>query len=226
MARKTNPDASFVEVEKSFYKNKGKLVEVEELPFDVSDMKRPSTLSNGLNLTRPVPKKGVSFNAEPVAQEIKKPRQSVGKGLENNNRSNVPNVILRKKPNMFAEDDVDDRSSQSRMRIRPNLTLKMRSDQTNEKFSDMTLLRKPEALNTEKKQDSSSDEEGKAMSNSNQIGTTERGEGRGQYTGYTLLNKPEAAKVNVEESSEVGDVSVTGEELLNSENVLGNELIA
>ena len=36
MGRKVNPDASYLDIEKAFYKNKGKIVEVEEVPFEGS----------------------------------------------------------------------------------------------------------------------------------------------------------------------------------------------
>ena len=87
----------------------------------------------------------------------------------------------------------------------------IRSDQTKEKFSDMTLLRKPEQLSAEKNQNSSEDSKDRAWSDSNQTGSKELGERKGQYTGFALLNKPETAQVNDEESSQAGDVSVSVE---------------
>ncbi|KAF2297782.1 hypothetical protein GH714_002789 [Hevea brasiliensis] len=109
MARKASQDSSYLEVEKSFYKNRGKIVEIKELPFDASEDERPSNSLDGLNLVRPVRKKGFRFQADynPVAPVIKKPSQPVGKAIDNTKRS-VPNVILRK-PAMFIEDDAEDK---------------------------------------------------------------------------------------------------------------------
>ncbi|KDP25468.1 hypothetical protein JCGZ_20624 [Jatropha curcas] len=211
MARKANPDVSYLEVEKSFYKNKGKIVEIQELPFDVSKDKKSSDSLDGLTLARPVPKEGFKFQADdrPVGAEIKKPRQPVGKAMDNT-KSSVPNVILRK-PSMFVEDDVEDKpSSRSKVRIKPNLTLKMRNDPAKEKFSDMTLLRRPEILSVEEKQESSDNAESKGYNKVTELRTgTEEDENN--YSGFTLLKKPETTKDNVEVSSETGGASVVME---------------
>ncbi|KAK8478747.1 hypothetical protein V6N13_096177 [Hibiscus sabdariffa] len=159
MGRKANPEASYIEIEKAFYKNKGKLVEIEEVPFDV-EKKSPTTSSDGLNLVRPVPKKGVKFqtNAKPPVSEIKRPTLSGGNAMDSARKSTVPNVILRK-PTVVNEDDVEDRPS--RFRMKSNLSLRMRNEKENELFTDMTLLRKPEpvtadtSLNEEKDFDDS-----------------------------------------------------------------------
>ncbi|KAF2297779.1 hypothetical protein GH714_002744 [Hevea brasiliensis] len=79
MARKAG--CSYLEVEKSFYKNRGKIVEIKELPFDASEDERPSNSLDGLNLVRPVRKKGFRFQADynPVAPVIKKPANQLEK---------------------------------------------------------------------------------------------------------------------------------------------------
>ncbi|XP_027341372.1 uncharacterized protein LOC113854539 isoform X2 [Abrus precatorius] len=141
MGRKANPNASYLDIEKAFYK-KGKIVEVEEVPFEGSKGGKLSGKLDGLNLARPVPVKGVKFKADdnkPVV-EIKKPVRT-DKMVGDVRKTSVPNVILRK-PTVYKEDDDEDKSS--RLRIRPNLSLKMRDEQVKDKFSDMTLLRKPE----------------------------------------------------------------------------------
>lgn len=181
MGKKANPDASYLDIEKSFYKNKGKVVEIEELPFEVSmerkssgklddpglarpvppakglqfktddnkvalEIKKPQRIeresNSNLGLVRPVPAKGLQFKPDDnkVAMEIKKPDRT-GSEAGNVRKSSVPNVILRK-PTVYKDDEDEDRNS--RLRMRPNLSLKMRSGQVNERFSDMTLLRKPE----------------------------------------------------------------------------------
>ncbi|KAJ1406032.1 S1 domain [Sesbania bispinosa] len=141
MGRKANPDASYLDIEKSFYKNKGKVVEIEEVPFEGSKPRKSSGKLDALGLVRPVPAKGPKFKADDnkVALEIKKPSQRESKE-GNVRKSNVPNVILRK-PTVYQGDD--DEAMSSTLRMRPNLSLKMQSGQVKEKFSDMTLLRKP-----------------------------------------------------------------------------------
>ncbi|XP_004503759.1 uncharacterized protein [Cicer arietinum] len=139
MGKKANPDVSYLDIEKSFYKKKkGKVVEIEELPFEVE---RPWAK----NLP---PKQGLQFKPDDdkkVAMEINKPNQPQSNS-GNVIKSSVPNVILRK-PSLYKEDENEDESegNSSRLRIRPNLSLKMQSGQVKEKFSDMTLLRKPES---------------------------------------------------------------------------------
>ncbi|XP_028118288.1 uncharacterized protein LOC114315860 isoform X2 [Camellia sinensis] len=162
MSRKSNPDVSYLEVEKSFYKKKGKSVtdEIVEVPFDGSEKGQLSDSLNGLNLVRPVPKKGVKFevDSKPIESEVKKPSQPVRKPVDIN-RGSLPNVILRK-PTTFNEDDIGPQKP-SKLRIKPNLSLKMGKEQTKETFSDITLLKKPEPvsrdLNLDKKQEPSGD---------------------------------------------------------------------
>ncbi|GMQ05356.1 hypothetical protein CsSME_00050420 [Camellia sinensis var. sinensis] len=162
MSRKSNPDVSYLEVEKSFYKKKGKSVtdEIVEVPFDGSEKGQLSDSLNGLNLVRPVPKKGVKCEVDnkPIESEVKKPSQPVRKPVDIN-RGSLPNVILRK-PTTFNEDDIG-RQKPSKLRIKPNLSLKMGKEQTKETFSDITLLKKPEPvsrdLNLDKKQEPSGD---------------------------------------------------------------------
>ncbi|KAI4326981.1 hypothetical protein L6164_019490 [Bauhinia variegata] len=139
MGRKTNPDASYLDVEKSYYKNKGKFVKVEEVPFDGSKEGKSSSSLDNLGLVRPI--KGAKFKSDnKPASEIRKTSQPSNKPV-NNTKSSVPNIILRK-PTVYNEDDDEEMSS--RLRIKPNLSLKIRNGQVKEKFSDMTLLRKPE----------------------------------------------------------------------------------
>ncbi|XP_047340977.1 uncharacterized protein LOC124944694 [Impatiens glandulifera] len=144
MARKSDPDASYLAVEKEFYDKKGKYEEVEEVPFDLgidsNTDKKLSTSLGGLNLIRPVPKKGVKFENEtkPAISELKKPNQSIKKPIDNK-RSSVPNVILRKPTTYAEEDDI----GASKIRMKPNLSFGTGNDQKRETFSDITLLKKP-----------------------------------------------------------------------------------
>lgn len=156
MGRKSNPDVTPLEIEKKFHKKQGKLAdaEVPDIVFDGSEQGGSPNSLSGLNLVRPVPKKGIKFEGDDKLNEMKKPSQPAGKAVQNT-KNTVPNVILRK-PTVFNEDDVD--SKPSRLRMKPNLSLKMKKEA---KFSDMTLLRKPEKLSAdaenETKQESSDD---------------------------------------------------------------------
>lgn len=222
MARKENPDVSYLEVEKSFYKNKGRAVEIKEVPFDVSMKKKPSNVLDGLNLVRPVPKEGFKFQEEdkPVAPpKIKKSNQPVEKAMDNAKRS-VPNVILRK-PSLYVEDDVEDRPSRNRVNILPNLTLKMGNDQNKEKFSDMTLLRKPRPMSVDEKPDS-----GNLGTEVNHDGAgmrVEKEEGENRYSGFTLLKKPKTMKIEFIESSETGDASFEEEQEVEDNYISGRQ---
>ncbi|CBI34709.3 unnamed protein product, partial [Vitis vinifera] len=141
MGRKSNPDVTPLEIEKKFHKKQGKLAdaEVPDIVFDGSEQGGSPNSLSGLNLVRPVPKKGIKFEGDDKLNEMKKQSQPAGKAVQNT-KNTVPNVILRK-PTVFNEDDVD--SKPSRLRMKPNLSLKMKKEA---KFSDMTLLRKPEKL--------------------------------------------------------------------------------
>ncbi|GFS37173.1 nucleic acid-binding, OB-fold-like protein [Actinidia rufa] len=187
--RKLNPDASYLEIEKLFYEKGGKSREIEEVPFDVPDEGKSSNSMNGLNLVRPVPKKGIKFDVDArpletvphsvrmilafrihlelrvkpnlslkVETEVKKPSQPVRKPVDSN-KSSLPNVILRK-PTTFSEDDMELPNS-SKLKIKPNLSLKMGNKNMNDKFSDITLLKKPELMSgnssLDKKQEPSAD---------------------------------------------------------------------
>ncbi|WJX47963.1 hypothetical protein P8452_34594 [Trifolium repens] len=141
MGRKANPDVSYLDIEKSFYnKKKGKVVEIEELPFEVE---RPWAKKNS-----PPQGQGLQFKSDDdddndVAMEIKKPNQIQSKG-RNVRKSSVPNVILRKPSSLNNKEDKDEvEDVSSRLRIKPNFSLKMQSGQVKDKFSDMALLRKP-----------------------------------------------------------------------------------
>lgn len=148
--RKADPDASYLEIEKTFHK-KGKSGIIEEVPFDVPERKKRSDSLNGLNLSRPVPKKGVKFEVDnkPIKSKVKVPSELVKKPV--NTRATVPNVILRK-PTTFSEDDVGLKES-PKLYIKPNIVLR---EQTKDNFTDMTLLRKPDPMisdsNTDKEQ--------------------------------------------------------------------------
>ncbi|XP_058202519.1 uncharacterized protein LOC131316958 isoform X2 [Rhododendron vialii] len=151
MAKRLNPDVSYLEVEKSFNKRKGKPVVIEELPFDVE---RKSTSSlNGLNLVRPVPRKGVKFEADnkPIKTDVRNGSQLMRKPIDNV-RDPLPNVILRK-PTVLNENYSGPHTS-SQSRIKPNPLLENWKIQAERMGGDNTrgslpnvVLRKPTTLN-------------------------------------------------------------------------------
>lgn len=225
MGKKANPDASYLEIEKSFYGKKGKAIDVKEVPFEVQGMKegQSSGSSDGLNLVRPVPKKGVKFqvdDAQPMAPRVRKLAQSNGKTGSSSTRSSVPNVILRK-PTMVSEDDVEDKPS--RLRIKRNLSLSMRNEPINEKYCDMTLLRKPEpvSVSDSKKPELASDT--KSSPSEEVKVAVEEEAGCEVFNDFTLIEKPEAASF---EDKHAGSKEVMGNLDL-SENIdvpnLGSE---
>ncbi|XVE64874.1 hypothetical protein DITRI_Ditri07aG0136600 [Diplodiscus trichospermus] len=207
MGRKANPEASYIEIEKAFYKNNGKILEVEEVPFDV-EKKSTSTSSDGLSLVRPVPKKGIRFKAddEPPVSESKRPTLSNGKAVDGAKKGRLPNVILRK-PTVMNEDDVEDRPS--RFRMKTNLSMKIGNEKAKEHFSDMTLLRKPEPLSVETSLDKKQDYD-------NSAGLEKEKEVEDRIGDFTLLKKPEQVSVNTkicEKQEQFGDLEVEGERL-------------
>ncbi|KAJ8449278.1 hypothetical protein Cgig2_002410 [Carnegiea gigantea] len=147
MGRKVDPDASYMEIEKNFYKNKGKMVEVKEVPFDVPEKLGSTKAKNGLNLVKPEPKKGIKVGGgEDTSNlpEIRKPSCTSTKKVGSATESNVQNVILRK-PTVYNENDGKVESS-SRLSTKPNLTLSMRTEPVQEKFCGSTLLKRPEPI--------------------------------------------------------------------------------
>ncbi|XP_073130931.1 uncharacterized protein [Henckelia pumila] len=144
MGRKSNPDISYLDIEKLLDEKKGKTSndETKELHFDASEGENPTKTVQGLNLVRPVPKRGAKFQTtdKPVESDNKKYNEPNKTGTKES-KSNVPDVILRK-PKLFNEDDGNEKYS--RFGMKPNLTLNMWKEPQKERFSDITLLKKPE----------------------------------------------------------------------------------
>ncbi|KAK1408291.1 hypothetical protein QVD17_39941 [Tagetes erecta] len=161
IGRKTNPEMSYLEIEK-LYNKKGlkAFSDIEEVPFDVSDIrKKPNDSIDGLNLTRPIPKKGVKFetnnsseglnltrpvpkkgvkfetNDKPIAPEVKRPNQPLAKAPSNPMPS-VPKVELRK-PTTYKDDEL------TPMRPRPNLSFQVNKEEEEDRLTDMSMVRKP-----------------------------------------------------------------------------------
>ncbi|KAL7123082.1 hypothetical protein ACP275_01G083800 [Erythranthe tilingii] len=232
MGKKLYPDMSNMEIEKLLEKKKGNWIqEIEEVPFDFgpSDKKNPTKESvPGLNLVRPVLKKGTKFeeSSKPVEEDAKKiptppinlsdetkpakplpelnlvrPVLNKGTKFQTSNKpveekagnstaqsitedaketkTSVPNVILRK-PSLFNDDDD---GKYSMFGMKPNLTLKMGKVANRERFSDMTLLKKPEPRTA-----SEEPSDGKDVIND------EVGGDKSLENGATLLQKPELTK--------------------------------
>ncbi|RZC74350.1 hypothetical protein C5167_049827 [Papaver somniferum] len=156
IGKKSNPEISYLEIEKSFSRKKkvdDEIVQVVNLPFD---KKSNSSVSN-LNLVRPVPKKGVKFEQHIVSDNkvnplLERRRKKVVENFmtETSSSSSVsdippPNVMLRK-PTTSQEDTFDNVKG-LRMKIKPNLVLEMRKDDNDNAKEDnfSELLRKPEA---------------------------------------------------------------------------------
>lgn len=193
MGRKANPDASYLEIEKSFYKKKG---DIKEVPFEGTKEGKLSGSSDGLNLVRPVPKKGVKFQSDkPMASELKRPTPVVEKS-KHSLKSSVPDVILRK-PTVFNEDDVEDKPS--KLRIKRNLSLQMSNQQAmTERFSDMTLLRKPEPaevnINLSREVEPTNDS-GSVHGRNSEL-QMQNEEIKDEVYDFTLVKKPEAGTDN------------------------------
>ncbi|KAB2608566.1 hypothetical protein D8674_011734 [Pyrus ussuriensis x Pyrus communis] len=188
-------------------------IEEKEVPFDGPKEVQSSRSLDGLNLVRPVPKKGVKLEVDdkPRVSQIKNLRLPVSKPVEPT-KGSVPNVILRKL-SLFNEDDIED--VLLRLRIKPNVSLKMRVEQPKEKFSDMTLLRKPQPVSvdesSENKQEQSSDADKNIIGNAEMEKWSE--EENDKVDGFTLLEKPKATGVKTKseddsEHSENGESSM------------------
>ncbi|KAJ0619199.1 putative nucleic acid-binding, RNA-binding domain, S1 [Helianthus annuus] len=214
LGRKTFPEMSSLEIEKLYNKKGLKAFnDIEELPFDVSDVrKKPNDSldglnltrpvpkngvkfeknesSDGLNLTRPVPKKGVKFetNDKPVVPEVKRPSQPLAKAPSNPVPSVVPNVKLRK-PTTFNDDD-----GLTTMIPRPNFAYKVNKEEEEDRLTDMTMVRKP-APYVQKEETEVVDDESESQSQSQSEIQTDA----------SLLQKPEIAPSLQQEETEVVD---------------------
>ncbi|XP_047943324.1 uncharacterized protein LOC125190157 isoform X2 [Salvia hispanica] len=196
MGRKSNPDVSYLEIEKLLDKKKGRALDegVEEIPFDLPGQKKSVKSVQGLNLVRPVLKKGSKFEetAKPVETSAKSPiSRPMKKASEasQETKSSVPDVILRK-PRSFNEDD--GASGSTRFGMRPNLSLRMGNEPQKERFSDITLLRKPAPLTSGS---AVGEEDSRPNSLDSKTGLEENSSTEGSSSA-PLLKKPELMKLN------------------------------
>lgn len=163
MGRKANPDASYLEIEKSFLKKKGEIDYGEEITRDAVSSKfkatgesprSPSSLpaparprssadDNRLNLLRPTMDKrmkAAKASEKPIPASLPQPSKPVERSA---NKDDTSKVALRK-PAPLQGDDIE-LEKPSKFRIKPNLALKMKKDPS-ESSSDVTLLKKPEVV--------------------------------------------------------------------------------
>lgn len=196
MGRKSNPDMSYLEIEKLLDKKKGKTSndEIEELHFDASEGENLTKGVPGLNLVRPVPKRGTKFQTtdNPVESDNKKSNEPYKTGTKES-KSNVPDVILRK-PKLFNEDDSNEKYS--RFGMKPNLKLKTWKEPQKERFSDITLLKKPEmTINPDEREGMETSGSSDAKSVNDEIDDTISKPG-------VLLQKPELIHFNSKDEQE------------------------
>ncbi|XP_051151312.1 uncharacterized protein LOC127265531 [Andrographis paniculata] len=225
MGRKLNPDMSYLEIEKLLARKKGKssIQDIEEIPFDVSDGKQSTKSDQGMNLVRPAPRKETEFEAtskpggggpnlvRPVPRKgikfeaTSKPGDTEAKSSDtvnniNEAKSSVPDVILRKPRSFYVNDD--DSGKDSILRMKPNLSLNIGKEAQYGKFSDITLLKKPEPMANKPNDQSDSSECSDGIID--EIGDKSLEGGTASVEGYSaaLLQKPELHNVSKEEEQE------------------------
>ncbi|KAL7597217.1 hypothetical protein Lser_V15G27669 [Lactuca serriola] len=175
IARKSHPELSFLDIEKLYNKKGLKAFnDIEEVPFDVSDIRRkpndsldgpkltrpgPKDPPDGLNLTRPVSAPKNSLDGLNLTRPIPKK----GVKFESNDKpvSVVPKV---KKPNQMLENAMSNNNNPTEsfpnvelrkpttfkdddstsILQRPNFSFKMSKEQEKERLTDLTMVRKPE----------------------------------------------------------------------------------
>ncbi|CAN1777956.1 hypothetical protein LINPERHAP1_LOCUS14244 [Linum perenne] len=233
-AKKLYPNASYLEVEKEFRRNKGKMDEIEELPFEISNDRRIKSSSSspsedGLNLNRPVLKQGMKFQEvvrkpAKVLPVMKKPSRpgvkDASDSSSNSVKRSVPNVSLRK-PTEFSvdDDDEEDKGFKSGVKmIEPSLMMKMRSERNNGEVNDMTLLRKPETMSVEKKQESPANVDG---NDNGGDGSATGNEVKDGYIDFTMSRKPVSIENGIQESSKTGSESLGKEEVAEQKPAVG-----
>ncbi|KAG9441126.1 hypothetical protein H6P81_016980 [Aristolochia fimbriata] len=161
IGRKSNPDVSYLDIEKEFEKNRGKLNDDNsEVPFDMGEDSRPSSsLKNlqrptrntqrdkKLELSRPVMKKGAK--SEMIGEAPALAGEETSKSSESMDaKTDMSNVPLRK-PTTGQVGDIEMEKT-SVLKIKPNLFLKMRKEVNKpiENLGDVTLLTKPQPFKT------------------------------------------------------------------------------
>ncbi|KAL9249596.1 Small ribosomal subunit protein bS1-like protein [Drosera capensis] len=116
MERRADPSASLVETENFFYENKGKVVEMKELPLDVP-RRGTSVNGNGFDLVKPVLKIGNEVDENSKSQDEKKPTERVTKVLSTTKLS-IKGVNLQK-PRRYSKTSGDISNSMRLQLVRP-----------------------------------------------------------------------------------------------------------
>ncbi|GFP85650.1 hypothetical protein PHJA_000708700 [Phtheirospermum japonicum] len=168
MGRKSNPNLSYLEIEKLLDKKNGSESwgEIEDIPLDLPDEKKTAKSIQGLNLVRPVPKKGTKFETTNKAAEAdsKKISSRPVKNSTEETKSSVPDVILRK-PSLFNDDDDNGANGKSsRFGMKPNLSLKMGKEPQKERIKLHFFNKWPFVLFRDLQAEMSSGEETSGMS--------------------------------------------------------------
>lgn len=209
MARKSNPDVSYLDVEKALEKKKNKL---EDVIVDFSsEAKRPSAspkstysstqkegqkmpIGRNLNLSRPTMGKAMQATSSDKNQMFlqTKPNQMQG---STSNKGSSSEITLRK-PSIYQGDDYE---GQSTLKFKPNLFLKMRKG-SSENLSNMTLLKKPEVM----KVSSNSDQENVPSDGFMQASSTET-EGQNEITNALNPNETSGYKINLDNEIKSSD---------------------
>ncbi|CAA6666590.1 unnamed protein product [Spirodela intermedia] len=150
MGRKANPDASYLEIEKSFLKKKGQIDYGKSLPSPRSPSSLPaptpprrSVDDNRLNLLRPAmdkKMKAAKASEKPIPASLPQSSKPIERIA---NKDDTSKVALRK-PAPLQGDDIE-LEKPSKFRIKPNLVLTMKKGPS-DSLSDVTLLKKPEVV--------------------------------------------------------------------------------
>ncbi|OAY83788.1 30S ribosomal protein S1 [Ananas comosus] len=218
MARKSNPDVSYFDVEKALEKKKNKL---EDVIVDFSsEAKRPSaspksTYSStqkegqkmpigrnlnlsrptmGINLSRPTMGKAMQATSPDKNQMFLQMKPNQVQGSTSNKAGN--SEITLRKPSIYQGDDDE---GQSTLKFKPNLFLKMRKG-SSENLSNMTLLKKPEVM----KVSSNSDQENVPSDGFMQASSTET-EGQNEITNALNPNETSGDKINMDNEIKSSD---------------------
>ncbi|KAG0474673.1 hypothetical protein HPP92_014359 [Vanilla planifolia] len=148
LSRKENPDVSYLDVEKSFRKNKGKLDGTLDMPSTLHSGEEHSVQSQKpkellkqkeLNLSRPLMGK--------VPKSKKDDENNTSIGIQENNLlgniqlRNAPSSISLRKPSVFRDDIM--KAQNTKLKTKPNLCLKT-STSAAQTYGEITLLKRPE----------------------------------------------------------------------------------
>ncbi|KAL9268474.1 hypothetical protein AKJ16_DCAP25719 [Drosera capensis] len=116
MERRADRSASLVETDKFCYENKGKVVEMKELPLDVP-RRGTSVNGNGFDLVKPVLKIGNETDENSKSRDEKKPTERVAK-VSSTTKLSIKGVNLQK-PRRYSKTSGDISNSMRLQLVRP-----------------------------------------------------------------------------------------------------------